>query len=953
MNTNYKKIHIKYLILFLFVFFALLATSMLEARSVTTPPQTGRIRDKQFLTINRWRCPFYNEGRYGYDEATGEGGGFWPYPLRNQYIFGAGPWVGAITPQNETLVTNGYNPNTARGEFHPAPAFEPGTGNAMDRIYVSPHDWPPPQSRYGYDTTLVPQKSFSLQDMWCVYSDLQQDWHVVPGKPLGIEVYQTIYAWNYPTNQDIFFITYKVKNVSGDTIRQMILGACMDPDIGESGYHVLEEGDMVGLIKEAFIGGDTIRDVVYVGDYNNIETTNWQSGTPGVVAYKFLEGARDPQTGEPLGMTAAKKFTIDIDPPTDVAQYLTLAGYDYRTGIYSPYDSIDEQPMDKRFVTCTGPFNLAPDSVATILVACLAAPYGAAGQLWHDRDTNDLKPLAKLAVMAQFIYDQGWLLPGPPAASRAVLFPMDKAIRVVWDDLAERTPDPYYEIASDPGPNFPNETLPGWDPLYRQYDFEGYKLYKSSDGINYSLIAQCDLNNNIRFKIRNDSLFYNDTIQETGVTTRATDRGLFYSYLDKNVINGFPYYYRVASYDFNFTSTDVGVDTLVFESNPQPISARPRWEAPNYADPSVTIERTLGNNVTPGLTYTANIVLPYEIPANPLKIKYAGPVYTGISNRALYRYIVTDENDNLIQDTVRFYYTIGAARNQNLPPLGGTELTARMSITIPTRVYDTIYPITGTYPAERLAPRVITIPFGQWAYRGSDYKIVWQIQGGIKTCRVYDVANGEVQVPKTKFQTTPTWYDSLANGWCFVDRVFRNPTDTLKTGSAYMYINNGYLAFNQLTATTFDTIGALTNQINDGDIWYVHASTGCISAPYYNEFSFSGTPAIARTDTTYKLNVKVVPNPYLITNRWEISRFERRLAFTHLPAQCKIRIYTAAGHLVKILEHNDTNTNPMDKGGTEYWDLLNEHNQIVASGVYVFHIESNVGEQIGKFAVIQ
>lgn len=945
MNLN-NKVNIKQLILIITIIFGLFASSTLEAISKTKPPRTGRVRDKKYLDINRWRCPFYNEGRYAYDEATGEGGGFWPYPLRNQYIFGAGPWVGAITHNNDTLVTCGYNPNTAQGEFFPAPYGEGSTGNAMDRIYKAPYDWPPPQSRFGYDTTLVPQKIFSLQDMWCVYSDSHPDYHVAPGKPIGIEVYQTIYAWNYPTNQDIFFITYKVRNATADTIKNMILGACMDPDIGESGYHVLEEGDMVGLIKEAFIGGDTVRDVGYVGDYNNIETSYWQSGTPGVVAYKFLEGARDEQTGAPLGMTSFKKFTIDIDPPTDVAQYLTMAGYDYRTGIYNPYDSIDEQPMDKRFITCTGPFNLPPGSVATILVACLAAPYGGPGELWHLRDTNDLKPLVKLAVTAQYIYDQGWLLPGPPAASNAVLYPMDKAIRIVWDDLAERTPDPYYEVTSDPA-------SPGYDPYYKQYDFEGYKLYKSSDGINWTLLTQCDLNNGIRFKIRNDTMFYNDTIQETGVTTRATDRGLFYSYLDKNVINGFTYYYKVASYDFNFTKTsDTTRDTLIFESNPPPISARPRWQAPNYSNPWVKIDRIIGNDITPGLRCSTSIVLPYLIPQDTLTVQFAGPVYTGVSNRALYRYIVVDKNNNLIQDTVRFYYTLGTARNQNLPPLKGTELIAKMSITLPSRTYDSLYPITGSYPADRLGPRLISVPFGQWAYRGSDYKIVWQICGNVKTCRVYDVTNGEVEVPKTRFQTTPPWYDSLANGWCFVDRIFRNPTDTLKTGSAYIYLNFGYLALNRVTSTQFDTIGALYNQINDGDTWYVKAAAGSISAPYYNQFIYYGMPAIARTDTSYKLNVKVVPNPYLITNRWEISKFERRIAFTNLPAKCKIRIYTVAGNLVKIIEHKDTDTNPMDKGGTEYWDLLNEHDQLVASGVYIFHIESDIGEQVGKFAVI-
>ena len=41
-----------------------------------------------------------------------------------------------------------------------------------------------------------------------------------------------------------------------------------------------------------------------------------------------------------------------------------------------------------------------------------------------------------------------------------------------------------------------------------------------------------------------------------------------------------------------------------------------------------------------------------------------------------------------------------------------------------------------------------------------------------------------------------------------------------------------------------------------------------------------------------------------------------------------------------------------DIGGTEVWNLLNRADALVASGVYVFYVESKVGNQIGKFAVI-
>jgi len=76
-------------------------------------------------------------------------------------------------------------------------------------------------------------------------------------------------------------------------------------------------------------------------------------------------------------MTAFKKFTIDIDPVTDAAQYLTMAGFDYRTGVYAPYDSAkDIAAADKRFVQCSGPFTLAPQQMVRLVIACIGAPFG-------------------------------------------------------------------------------------------------------------------------------------------------------------------------------------------------------------------------------------------------------------------------------------------------------------------------------------------------------------------------------------------------------------------------------------------------------------------------------------------------------------------------------------------------------------------------------------------------
>jgi len=101
-------------------------------------------------------------------------------------------------------------------------------------------------------------------------------------------------------------------------------------------------------------------------------------------------------------------------------------------------------------------------------------------------------------------------------------------------------------------------------------------------------------------------------------------------------------------------------------------------------------------------------------------------------------------------------------------------------------------------------------------------------------------------------------------------------------------------------------------------------------------------------------NIKVVPNPYIISATWERKRLGdpllgepvRDLAFTNLPDRCTIKIFTIDGNLVKTIYHSRLS-------GTTFWDLRTEYNQLIATGVYFYHIESELGEKIGKFAVVR
>jgi len=139
-----------------------------------------------------------------------------------------------------------------------------------------------------------------------------------------------------------------------------------------------------------------------------------------------------------------------------------------------------------------------------------------------------------------------------------------------------------------------------------------------------------------------------------------------------------------------------------------------------------------------------------------------------------------------------------------------------------------------------------------------------------------------------------------------------------------------------------------------GSIFYVQTDK-----PFSASDWFSFTTAAATTEAELVREelreVYAVPNPYVATNEIEprnpfvnTERGDRRLYFANVPQTCTIRIYTLAGELVDVIEHNST----LDDGKA-FWDLRTKDNMNIAYGLYLFHVDSAEGTFIGKFAVIK
>jgi hypothetical protein len=91
--------------------------------------------------------------------------------------------------------------------------------------------------------------------------------------------------------------------------------------------------------------------------------------------------------------------------------------------------------------------------------------------------------------------------------------------------------------------------------------------------------------------------------------------------------------------------------------------------------------------------------------------------------------------------------------------------------------------------------------------------------------------------------------------------------------------------------------------------------------------------------------VLVVPNPYRGHETWD-QPGGNEIHFINLPSVSKIRIYTVSGDLVREIQHNDKVRD------FERWDLKNASGNLVASGIYIYRVESGTFHFQNRFVVI-
>ncbi|MBA7553565.1 hypothetical protein ES705_46158 [subsurface metagenome] len=153
-------------------------------------------------------------------------------------------------------------------------------------------------------------------------------------------------------------------------------------------------------------------------------------------------------------------------------------------------------------------------------------------------------------------------------------------------------------------------------------------------------------------------------------------------------------------------------------------------------------------------------------------------------------------------------------------------------------------------------------------------------------------------------------YDANANG------QFDLLEDDVVVGYSAMF--EGVMTWKQTVfAFNFRTATSAAELPEPGDVYRVDGKR-----PFTGDDEF----IITVTEPTEELRqaaddldqIKVVPNPYIVTNTMEPAvrnvflNQRRRLMFTHIPAQCEIKIFTISGYLVDEIDVNNEPSNGID-----------------------------------------
>lgn len=727
-------------------------------------------------------------------------------------------------------------------------------------------------------------------------------------------------------------------------------------DYVESNYDLAAFEEQIGALetRPAFEAG-----VWWTGD----EDLDWMAefsdtGADGVMETGDTgEGDDQPTGGEPdfddtdvdesdqIGLTGFKFNRIRAGQGNPSSETDNIVFYDSED--HWPrrlYEQFSAQSRDERFddplaenynigfLFASGPFRLPAQSRQRF---SLALAYGAG-----------LTELRTNVNTVQQIYDANYQFAVPPSRPVVKASTSDGAVTLTWNNQAEKSVD----------------------PVSNEQDFEGYRIYRSTDPnfldpqnltINDPRTARVISPNGdplVQFDLDNSQTGYTDMTVDGLAYYLGDNSGITHTFTDTTVTNGQRYYYAVTAYDrgsqelgFFPSENSIAVSRTrrggtILPSNV--VQVRPNASVPGYVGAAVrdgsvqqaegqgagSVDvRVLNNQLVPdGHTFRLAFRAPEDsihaqsyslIDATTDSVLFTGGTDfdadgTGPVGRGLQPLIDTPQEVSV--NPVQSGFTSGSPTNAalrvryaNALPIGRRRpgFPDDLAITFGDQPLDTSLAAIGQ-PSTPARFKIESLETG----RRLDFR--FRDTNGDNTLS----APGEFVEIVTYTEERPSTPQATWNVRLDTSRIAGSVQPPAE-GDAYRLVT--ITPFTDGDAFTFETRGA---RVEDEQAESDYAE----QKPY------------------------VVPNPYVAAADFEPERFatsgrgERRLEFRHIPAGATIRIYTVRGELVQTLEHGGSTTS------TVPWDLRTRDDLELAPGLYVFHVESgDLDPYVGKFAVIK
>lgn len=635
-------------------------------------------------------------------------------------------------------------------------------------------------------------------------------------------------------------------------------------------------------------------------------------------------------------------------------------------------------PGDRRIVLNTGPFRLLPGEMQEVVVGTVAG-------LGSDR-------LSSVSVMkfndrfVQNTYDDLFSVPKPPPSPNVKIAEMDGYIVLEWGSDLNRT-KAIEETVIEPG----------------SYVFEGYNVYQlPSAGALLSTakrIATFDLLEDPAVILDEQFDPVSGQILQLPVqfgTNSGIQREFKFSrdyILDQDRLNnGQEYFIAVTAY----SRTLVGYLPGVLESNPIIYTVRPR-----SAPPGVRYYTQYGDTILPAhitgiadADFEVKIIDPTRLTGDTYQVRtVAGDSVSIIFGSDTLKFpnykwqlfnvtkgaitIPANSNfsidmSNIIVDGFKFGMTASPhwipgkeiSRQEYFPPAnfswspvnwggaafdGGLDVgwnffgstirpfeinqtvevrfdsTTKQSAYVFTRVTGTAAaPYTGFFPQ----------PF-----------TVWDVTNPASPRQIDFIVLEQVGRATRDSVWGPGTASADREYFAFVDEDYTATEKPEYAGKTY-----GWIANKPITYTGWYVRSATSVPYRNGDVWRITATKVLTATDrwQFETMTRKSTMSIdlAKKDVVNKINV--YPNPYYAFNPSETNRFVRFVTFNNLPPKATLRIFNLAGQLVRTLYKEDPTT-------FARWDLNNENNFPVASGMYIVHVDMpDLGvSKILKLAIIQ